>query len=160
MNALSILSNQDVAFVTVRPNDSLETAVALMNRYDAGSILVLSDAGVLQGIIVERDILKAIDRAKSTGLQLKVKDVASREVPTCCLNDTEDTLMERMVRCNTQYLPVVDGATVFGVVSMNEVVKMRLQKMAPLRRDVPETIYFEPRVDHFSRHLKPRQQHT
>ena len=148
MSVISILTNQVAAFAVVKPNDSLETALALMNSHDVGSVLVLNDAGHLQGIIVERDILKAIDRAKSSGLQLQVKDVVSREVPTCSLNDTEDMLMERMVRNNTQYLPVVNGTTVFGMISISEVVKMRLKKNNA------------PSLEHFTRHLKPRQQYA
>lgn len=160
MSALSILNSQKAALATVKPHDKLETALALMNRHDVGSILVLNDAGALQGIVVERDILKAIDRAKASGLQLKVSDVVSRDVPTCSPSDTEEALMERMARNNTQYLPVVDGATVCGMISIIDVVKMRIDKMNTLMRDVSRAIYFETRVDHFSRHLKPRQQHA
>jgi predicted transcriptional regulator len=57
-------------------------------------------------------------------------------------------LMERMVRNNTQYLPVVNGTTVFGMISISEVVKMRLKKNNA------------PSLEHFTRHLKPRQQYA
>ena len=107
------------ATVTESSADSLRSAAERMWRNQTGSLLIMED-GRLDGIITERDVLRAValgaDLAAST-----VDEAMTTEVytvpPDMELREAAREMAARWIR----HLPVVDDGKVLGMVSMRDV---------------------------------------
>ena len=107
------------ATVTESAADSLRSAAERMWRNQTGSLLIMED-GRLNGIITERDVLRAValgaDPATST-----VDEAMTTEVytvpPHMELHEAAREMAARWIR----HLPVVEDGKVLGVVSMRDV---------------------------------------
>ena len=139
MTVTSILMNKNLPLVSVRPTARVESVIELMKINAVGSVVVMDDRGQLEGVITERDLLKAIDTRLCVIQSLQARDIMSSRVVTCTVDDTEAALMERMVDSGVQYLPVVAGGETIAVVSMKRpgVSPSRLALPAILWRTAP-----------------------
>lgn len=108
------------ASVSESSADSLRAAAEAMWRQQTGSLLVMAD-GQLQGIVTERDIMKAIARGWDPE-QAAVSDVMTRDVitiaPDTTLHEAARVMAARWIR----HLPVVRDGEVVGVVSQRDLV--------------------------------------
>lgn len=155
MTVTTILMNKDTLLVSVRPYARVESVIELMKNKGVGSVAVLDEGGSLEGIITERDILKAIDTRLSLLQPLQAKDVMTRQVLTCSLGDSEATLMDRMVAGGVAYMPVVDGREAIAIVSLSDLVETRVRKIKDLVKEITDAIHIESHLEYFTRHLKP-----
>jgi CBS domain-containing protein len=62
-------------------------------------------------------------------LDAPVAEVMTRKVVTCSERDTIAELMEQMTAGKFRHLPVVDQGRLIGIVSIGDVVKLRLEEM-------------------------------
>jgi len=155
MTVTTILMNKDIPLVSVRPQARIESVIELMKDRGVGSVAVLDEGGGFEGIITERDILKAIDTRLSMIQPLLAKDVMSRRSPTCSLDDSEAALMDRMVAGGVQYLPVVHGRETIAIISLSDLVETRVRKIKNLMQEIADTIHIESHLEYFTRHLRP-----
>jgi CBS domain-containing protein len=98
--------------------------VLTLNRI--GALLVRDPKGSLKGIISERDIVRAIAEEGASALALTVNERMTKDVATCEENDTIAEIMETMTRCRFRHMPVVEAGRVAGIVSIGDVVKIRI----------------------------------
>lgn len=155
MTVTSILMNKHAPLVSVRPTARVESVLELMKKNGVGSVVVVDDCGQLEGMIVERDILTAVDSRLAIIQSLHAKDIMSSRVVTCTVDDTEASLMERMVENGVQYLPVVSGGDVIAIVSMGDLVENRVRKIRSMLEEIEDAIHIERHLEYFTRNLKP-----
>src|SRR5262249_29880200 len=93
-------------------------------------LVVCGDDGALDGLISERDIVYALARHGHSLLDMRVRSVMRADPPVCRPGESVVDVMARMTRLRVRHLPVVDGDTVCGVVSIGDVVKQRLDEAA------------------------------
>ena len=112
-------------FITVAPEDTLGEVAEKMNQQNVGAVIV-RDYGRLIGILTERDMLRAMASRVHTS-DARVRQwmtanpiTASPEMP---LDDAAKVMLDHGFR----HLPVVDGSTVLGVVSLRRVLGGRRQ---------------------------------
>lgn len=121
------------ASVTDSPTDSLKAAASLMWAQQTGSLLVM-DGDQLEGIITERDVMKAVARGVDPE-RTTVREIMSRDVVTVA----PDTLLYEAARLMAsrwiRHLPVTDNGTVVGMVSQRDLVGV----FAALSRD-PDSV--------------------
>ncbi|MBU0762354.1 MAG: CBS domain-containing protein [Candidatus Altiarchaeota archaeon] len=95
-------------------------AVSIMGSKNIGSVLVL-DSGKLEGIITERDVLKAFSQGKDLGdtyiSELMTSSVVSASPQTPVL-----TAAKTMVEKRFRRLPVVEAGNVLGIVTATDLV--------------------------------------
>lgn len=154
MNVTSILMNKHSPLVSVPPSARIENVIELMKKNDVGSVVVISDDGQFEGIIIERDIIKAIDTHLSVVKSLQAKDIMSNRKLTCTVDDTEPKLMERMIEGGVQYLPVVDGGRVIAMVTIDDVVDTRVRIMRNILQELEDALHVESYLKPFTRYLK------
>ncbi len=58
MKISRILATKGKGVVTIRPDQTIREAIAMMENYNIGALPVLTPAGKLVGIITERDIIR------------------------------------------------------------------------------------------------------
>ena len=113
---------------TVAPDSPLSQALAAMVERDIGSLVVM-DHGRLVGMVTFREVLKAVHAHQGAAGSLPVKAVMT--APEAIGPDVEvDDLRRVMLDKHTRYMPVVEGASVIGVLSFHDVAKAVLEEQA------------------------------
>ena len=92
--------------------------------------MVSGDGRKIEGIISERDIVRAAATSGPNALDGSVGSVMSTDVVTCSAGDGVDRLMSLMTERRIRHLPVVDErGHLAGIVSIGDVVKARLSEL-------------------------------
>jgi CBS domain-containing protein len=129
MTVSVILTTKSREVVTVEPNITLKSAVALLAAKRIGALLILGVDNRVAGILSERDIVRALAERGASALYEPVSQVMTRKVSTCTESETISAIMERMTDGKFRHVPVVDQGRLVGIVSIGDVVKHRLQEM-------------------------------
>jgi len=107
--------------VTVGPDDSITSVCRTLESRRVGSALVVGD-GTLAGILTERDIVRAV--ADGTDLDATpASDYMSQVVTTIAANEPLGTAAQLMTSQGIRHLPVVDGDSLVGVLSIRDVMR-------------------------------------
>lgn len=125
----TILSNKGNNVVTMEPTATLADAAALLSKHRIGAVLVTGADKRIVGIVSERDIVRMLAEYAASALSLPLNDVMTRKVVTCRRTDTIAGLMERMTEGKFRHLPVEEDGKILGIVSIGDVVKLRLREM-------------------------------
>lgn len=126
MNVASILDIKGRDVATVRAGSSLMEITGNLAEHKVGALIVVDDAGHVEGIISERDVVRAISTGGAGVLDQAAGQHMTSDVVTCGLDDTVGELMERMTTGRFRHLPVIDGGKLIGIVSIGDVVKQRI----------------------------------
>ena len=127
MTVCAILTAKGHQVVSVEPDVKLAAAVKLLSERRIGSVLVMSGTRI-DGILSERDVVRALDERGAAALDEPVSAAMTRKVVSCRLSDTVTHLMEIMTSERFRHLPVVEDDRLVGLVSIGDVVKLRLQE--------------------------------
>jgi CBS domain-containing protein len=118
------LMTQDV--LAVAPEDTLGEAAERMVERGVGSVVV-SDFGRLIGILTERDLLRAVaDRIHSS--EARVREWMTPEPITARPETTAREAARTMLDNGFRHLPVTDGETTLGIVSLRDVLQWTLSE--------------------------------
>lgn len=130
MNVQSILGGKGRDVVTVRDDVSLADAASILRDHKVGALVVSNDGEHIDGIISERDVVRALANHGASVLGRPVSSAMSTDVVTCAAGDAVESLMLSMTERRIRHLPVVDdGGVLGGVVSIGDVVKARLGQL-------------------------------
>jgi CBS domain-containing protein len=102
-------------------------ALALMARHDVGALVVL-DKGRLVGMFSERDYARKVILQGKASKDLAVSEIMTPRVLCVRPDDSVEACMELMTDKHVRHLPVIDGSTVVGLVSIGDVVKTLLHE--------------------------------
>jgi CBS domain-containing protein len=129
MTVSIILAAKGREVVSVEPNATLTSVVALLAERRIGAVLVLGVDRRIVGIVSERDIVRALGERGPAALDDPVSRIMTRRVSTCTEGETISSIMERMTEGKFRHVPVVDQGRVVGIISIGDVVKHRLHEM-------------------------------
>ncbi len=129
MNVDGILRSKGARVVTIRPDASVADLVAGLRDAGIGAMVVSADGRAVEGIVSERDVVRALAQHGGRVVERPVSDLMTRNVVTCSPGDTVKQLMTEMTRRRIRHLPVVDEGSLVGIVSIGDVVKNRLEEM-------------------------------
>jgi CBS domain-containing protein len=113
-------------FITVAPEDTLGEVAEKMTRDNVGAVVV-KDFGRLIGILTERDMLRAMAARMHTS-EARVRQWMTADPITASPDMTLEDAAQVMLDNGFRHLPVVDGSTVLGVVSLRRVLGGRRQR--------------------------------
>ena len=143
MNVADILQRKGNVVVTIRPTESIAALAALLREKRIGAAVVSGDGRAIDGVISERDIAYGLAVHKGALHDMPVSALMTRTVITCSLTDTVAHAASTMIARNVRHLPVVDGAGLTGMVSIRDVLNLRVdelqQQTAMLRNFVVQT---------------------
>ncbi|MBK6471426.1 MAG: CBS domain-containing protein [Betaproteobacteria bacterium] len=116
-----LLKNQDRTLWHVHPEDSVFAALELLARFEVGALMVM-DAGRLVGVFSERDYTRKVALQGRNSRETTVADIMSRQVlsvtPRTVVREAMRLMSERKIR----HLPVLDGTTVLGMISIRDML--------------------------------------
>jgi len=114
--------------VTVTPDTAVSEAAASMVRARVGSVIILQGS-FLAGILTERDVL----RAAASGEDLSASAVSAWMSPdpqAASLDMSAEEAAQIMLLNGFRHLPVLDGRTVCGVVSIRDLFAAKIRRPA------------------------------
>ncbi len=123
-------------YITVAPEDTLGEVAEKMTNANVGAVLV-RDHGRLIGILTERDMLRAMAARVHTS-DARVRVWMTEEPITAPADMTLDDAAKVMLDNGFRHLPVVDGETTLGVVSLRRVLGGRRQPAETASGSAPE----------------------
>src|SRR5512134_3070159 len=127
MKISTILATKGANIVTVRADQSLKEACAVLARHRIGALIVVNDSGALAGILSERDIIRLAAEHDDT-LTRKVADAMTQAVITGTPQDDVQAVLKTMTDRRFRHLPVLDRGNLAGVISIGDLVKAQLDE--------------------------------
>jgi CBS domain-containing protein len=115
-------------YITVAPEDTLGEVAERMTNANVGAVIV-RDHGRLIGILTERDMLRAMAARVHTS-DARVRIWMTEDPITAPADMTLEDAAQVMLDHGFRHLPVVDGETILGVVSLRRVLGGRRQPAA------------------------------
>lgn len=116
-----LLSKHDGTLWHVRPDDTVYEALRLLADYDAGALMVM-DGGKLVGVFSERDYTRKIALQGRNSKETTVAEIMTRHVYTVTPLTGTRACMALMGEHKFRHLPVVDGSTVLGMISIRDIL--------------------------------------
>ena len=116
--------------VTIGSGAAVSDAVRLLSEKRIGAVLVADDAGAPIGILSERDIVRELGRRDDSCLRDTVGDMMTKNLVSCSPEDTADSVLEKMTEGRFRHIPVMEGGSLAGLISIGDVVKARLSELA------------------------------
>jgi len=130
MTVKAIVCRKGTDVITIDPTVSLANAAKTLSKRGIGALIITGADRQVDGILSERDIVRALAERGSSALEEPVGEVMARKVLTCSETDTVGEIMERMTVGKFRHLPVVERGRLAGLISIGDVVKYRLEEMA------------------------------
>ena len=116
-----LLKQRDGTLWHVRPDESVYSALELLARYEAGALMVM-EGGRLVGVVSERDYTRKIALQGRNSKETRVEEIMTRNVYTVTSSTGTRTCMALMSEKRIRHLPVVDGPTVVGMISIRDIL--------------------------------------
>ncbi len=126
MNVATILKEKGRDVLTALPDASLLEVATLLSTHRVGCVVVADEAGKVVGIASERDIVRAIGTEGIGVLERPITTCMTKDVVSCQEADTIEQLMSEMTAHRFRHMPVVEKGKLNGLVSIGDVVKMRI----------------------------------
>jgi signal-transduction protein with cAMP-binding, CBS, and nucleotidyltransferase domain len=108
---------------------SVFEAVQRMVEANVGSLLV-TDGGVVAGIVTERDYLRRVTLEGRTDHDTPVGEIMSSPLVVVTPETPVDECMAVMTDRRIRHLPVVESGEVVGIVSIGDIVKFKSKQQS------------------------------
>ena len=118
----SLLRQKDRAVWSISPEATVYEAIERMAENHIGALVVLS-AERLNGIISERDYARKVILEGRQSHETRVHEIMSRSVHHVNPETNIEECMRLMTSCLACHLPVLDGESVVGMISMDDLMK-------------------------------------
>lgn len=115
--------------VTIRPTDTVRTAVELLAKHRIGAVIVSGNGSIVDGILSERDIVRGLGTKGPAVLEQTAQELMTAAVIGCRPEDTALSVLERMTDGRFRHMPVIDKNRMVGVISIGDVVKARITEI-------------------------------
>ena len=105
----------------VRPDETVFAALQLLSEYEVGALMVM-EGGRLVGVFSERDYTRKIALQGRNSKETRVRDIMTTQVRTVTPSTGTRACMALMSEHKFRHLPVVDGSTVLGMISIRDIM--------------------------------------
>ena len=112
--------NREVFFIT--PEATVFEAVEMMASKNVGALLVVRDQRLI-GMISERDYTRKVMLHGKRSRETRVEEIMSTELSVTHPHEPVETCLRLMTEKRIRHLPVMDGDTVTGIISIGDLVK-------------------------------------
>lgn len=138
MTIKHVLQTKGSDVATISPEATLTELVDRLAEYRIGALVVSTDGRRIDGIVSERDIVRAL---RSDGLpalrdsrlihldRVKVRDIMTAEVTTCSPETSIEEVMATITAGRIRHVPVLVEGELVGLVSIGDVVKARISHL-------------------------------
>ena len=122
MKVSTIIAGKKVE--TISASATVHDLVYALNTHHVGALVVSSDGKKIDGIVSERDVVRAMPGKLDQLVGMHVRDIMTVDVHTCTADSTIAELMSMMTELRIRHVPVIDEAgNLLSIVSIGDVVK-------------------------------------
>lgn len=132
----SLLAGKGASVATIAARESIFEAVEALRRHGIGALVVSNDGRHIDGIVSERDVVRALAERHDGVLDAPVSTIMSTTVHTCTPDDDVESLMAMMTEHRVRHVPVVLDGVLVGIVSIGDVVKSRISELEEHRDEL------------------------
>jgi CBS domain-containing protein len=129
MRISDILRVKGEQVVTVGPGTDVERLLAVLAEHRIGAVIVSADGRTVDGIVSERDVVRAIAARGADVLTEPVTRIATADVRTIAPEASLEEVERLMTEGRFRHVPVVVDGALHGVVSIGDVVKNRIDEL-------------------------------
>ena len=113
--------------LSVGRDTTLVAAAERMNERRVGAVLVMDDERLV-GSLTARDVLRAVATGQIGGA---VRDAMTSSPDTVDADESAGQAAALMIHGGFRHLPVVEGDTVIGMISIRDLVRISVDDEAP-----------------------------
>lgn len=119
----SLLRQKGSTIFSISPEATVYQAIERMSEKHVGALVVLSGGEELVGIITERDYARKVILKGRQSRETRVSEIMSAPVVYVAPATNIDECMRIMTSRLVRHLPVLEGESVVGMISMSDMVK-------------------------------------
>ena len=121
-----VLRAKGTKVITVTPDTTVRRLLAVLAENRIGAVVVSRDGAAIEGIASERDIVQALARRGAAVLSEPVTAIYTAQVHTVTPQTSIEEVMAMMTERRVRHAPVVAEGRLHGIVSIGDVVKIRI----------------------------------
>ncbi|MEO0343462.1 MAG: CBS domain-containing protein [Pseudomonadota bacterium] len=142
MKISAILGQKPVSDVSwITPSSTVTQALKSLADKGIGTLLISTDGKLADGILSERDIVRALSRQGNAALSLTVDQIMTARPVTCTRDDNSGSVLVKMTEGRFRHMPVTEtDGTLVGLVSIGDIVKAHLSDLEQEREALVEMI--------------------
>ena len=124
---ISKLLGRDI--FSLNENNTIYDAINLLAKYKIGALPIVKNQKKLCGIVSERDIIRELANNINKNLKKSlVSTIMTSRVITCNKYTKSDELMDIMTINKIRHIPIIEGESLIGIISIGDVVKRLIEK--------------------------------
>ena len=140
MRISDVLRVKGTQVITVTPDTTVRDLLAVLAGHRIGAVVVSHDGTAVDGIASERDIVQALARRGAAVMSEPVTAIYTAEVHTVTPQTQIEEVMRMMTERRVRHAPVVADGSLHGIVSIGDVVKIRLGELETERTALTDYI--------------------
>jgi CBS domain-containing protein len=121
-----VLAEKGGHVVTVWPDKRLGQVAQLFDERNIASVVVVDHANHPVGLATDRELVRALARRGVAALDSPVSQVMLSPAPACSPDHTVGAVMRQMTEHRVRHVLVLRGGAMVGIVSIGDLVKVRL----------------------------------
>ena len=129
MRIADVLRGKGIQVVTVTPDTKVRDLLAILAEHRIGAVVVSRDGTAIDGIASERDIVQALAQRGAAVMSEPVTAIYTAEVHTVTPQTPIEEVMRMMTERRVRHAPVVVDGRLRGIVSIGDVVKIRIDEL-------------------------------
>jgi len=129
MTIARLIAGRSDTVWTIKAEDSVADAIALLAERRIGALPVTDGAGGVTGIFSERDVLYSLRRIGADLLTRKVGDVMTSPVVTVGADHSALEALALMTKRRFRHLPVMKDGKMVAFISIGDLVKFRIERI-------------------------------
>ena len=115
---------------TISPSASVHDLVNALHTHQVGALVVSADGNRIDGIVSERDVVRAMPGNLHELINMHVRDLMTIDVVSCGPDATVAELMTIMTERRIRHIPVVSKeGKLLSIVSIGDVVKAHIEEI-------------------------------
>ncbi|MBO6604089.1 MULTISPECIES: CBS domain-containing protein [Paracoccaceae] len=115
---------------TIKPGSTVAQVAEALSKKRIGALVVSADGKAVAGIVSERDIVRELGARGPSCMAETVDSLMTKDIISCTGEETSDAVLAKMTQGRFRHMPVMDGADMVGLISIGDVVKAQLSKLA------------------------------
>jgi CBS domain-containing protein len=106
---------------------TVQAAAEFMARNNIGAVPVM-DGTRLVGIFSERDVINRVVAKSLSPSATRVADVMTTNLVIADAEETHDDCLKKMKQANCRHLPVIEGDTLIGIISVRDLMDVEIHE--------------------------------
>ena len=140
MRISDVLRAKGTQVVTIAPGTKVRHLLAVLAEHRIGAVIVSRDGASVDGIASERDIVQALALRGAAVMSEPVTAIYTAEVHTVTPQTSIEDVMRMMTERRVRHAPVVVDGSLQGIVSIGDVVKIRIGELETERTALTDYI--------------------